>query len=148
MLGGRSRACREGKEIQVVRTFSIVAIAAVSLTLAACGSKASSKPATSGNTAGNSGGNSLVGTVGPGFTISLTKGGSSVSTLKAGTYTITVSDKSSMHNFHLFGPGVEQKTDVGATGTSNWTVTFKKGSYTYQCDAHFRSGMIEHFTVT
>ena len=90
----------------------------------------------------------LTGNVGPGFTITLTQKGKAVKILKAGTYKINVNDKSSMHNFHLFGPGVEQKTDVGATGTSNWTVTFKKGSYTYQCDVHFRSGMIEHFTVT
>jgi plastocyanin len=128
----------------VTRAFSLVVIAAVSLALAACGGKASSKPAITGNT----GGNSLIGTVGPGFTITLTQGGSAVSTLKAGTYKINVSDKSSMHNFHLFGPGVDQKTDVGATGTTNWTVTFKKGSYTYQCDVHFASGMIGHFTVT
>ena len=131
----------------MVRIGSFVVVVAVSLTLVACGSKASSKPATTGNTTSSAGGNSLVGTVGPGFTISLTKGGSSVSTLTAGTYAITVSDKSSMHNFHLFGPGVDQKTDVGGTGTSNWTVTFKKGSYTYQCDVHFASGMIAHFTV-
>jgi len=132
----------------VVRTFPLVVIAAVSLALAACGGKASSKPATTANTGGNTGANALVGTVGPGFTISLTQGGSSVSTLKAGTYQITVSDNSSMHNFHLFGPGVEKKTEVGSTGTTNWTVTFKKGSYTYQCDVHFMSGMIGHFTVT
>lgn len=136
------------------RTASLLMIAAVSLALTACGSKASSTsattgtPGTTGTTASNAGGNSLVGTVGPGFTITLTKGGSPVSTLAAGTYAITVSDKSSMHNFHLFGPGVEQKTDVGGTGTFNWTVTFKPGSYTYQCDVHFASGMIGHFTVT
>jgi len=126
-------------------------IAAVSLALTACGSKAGSTPATTGTTgttASNAGGNNLVGTVGPGFTITLTHGGSAVSALKAGTYKINVSDKSSMHNFHLFGPGVEQKTDVGGTGTFNWTVTFKAGSYTYQCDVHFASGMIGHFTVT
>lgn len=132
----------------MTRVFSLVLIAAVSLALAACGGKASSKSATTGNTGGNTGGNNLVGIVGPGFTITLTQGGSSVSTLKAGTYKINVSDKSSMHNFHLFGPGVEQKTDVGGTGTFNWTVTFKAGSYTYQCDVHFASGMIGHFTVT
>jgi plastocyanin len=128
------------KEIQVVRTFSLVVIAAASLALAACGGKASSKPAV--------GGNNLTGTVGPSFTISLSQGGSSVSTLKTGTYEITVNDKSSMHNFHLFGTGVDEMTEVGFAGTANWTVTFKKGSYTYQCDPHFMSGMIGHFVVT
>jgi len=89
----------------------------------------------------------LVGITGPGFTITLTKGGQTVKTLKAGKYKITVNDKSSMHNFHLFGPGVNKKTGVPFTGTKTWTVTLKKGKYTYQCDIHFASGMIGHFKV-
>ena len=43
----------------------------------------------------------LKGTVGPGYSISLTKAGKKVKTLKPGTYKITVTDKSSMHNFTL-----------------------------------------------
>jgi plastocyanin len=90
----------------------------------------------------------LVGKVGPGFTITLTKSGTAVKTLKAGTYTITVSDKASIHNFHLFGPGgVNKKTGVSFTGTKTWTVKLVKGKYTYRCDIHFASGMIGHFTV-
>ena len=46
----------------------------------------------------------LVATVGPGFTITLTKAGKKVTTLKPGTYSITVNDKSTFHNFHLTGP--------------------------------------------
>ena len=60
----------------------------------------------------------LVGTVGPGFTITLEKSGSKVTKLKAGKYTIVVRDLSSSHNFHLSGPGVNKKTSVGGTGTS------------------------------
>ena len=90
----------------------------------------------------------LVGKVGPGFTITLKKSGKAVKTLKAGSYKITVSDKSSMHNFHLLGPGsVNKKTGVSFTGTKTWTVKLKKGKYTYRCDIHFASGMIGHFTV-
>ena len=89
----------------------------------------------------------LVGNVGPGFTITLVKGGKAVKTLKAGTYKITVHDKASIHNFHLFGPGVNKKTGVPFTGTKNWTVKLTKGSYTYRCDIHFMSGMIGHFKV-
>ena len=89
----------------------------------------------------------LAGNVGPGFTITLTQNGKAVKTLKAGSYKITVNDKSSMHNFHLFGPGVSKKTSVGSTGKVVWKVTLKKGSYTYQCDVHFASGMIGHFKV-
>lgn len=90
---------------------------------------------------------SLVGTVGPGFTITLTDKGKAVKTLKPGTYKITVHDKGTIHNFHLFGPGVDKKTSVPGTGNSAWTVKFKKGSYTYRCDIHYMTGMIGHFNV-
>ena len=89
----------------------------------------------------------LVGNVGPGFTITLTKGGKAVKTLKAGKYKITVHDKANIHNFHLFGVGVNKKTGVSFIGTKTWTVKLKKGSYTYRCDIHFMSGMIGHFKV-
>ncbi|HEY5161295.1 MAG TPA: plastocyanin/azurin family copper-binding protein [Gaiellaceae bacterium] len=89
----------------------------------------------------------LVGTTGPGFTITLTKGGKAVKTLTAGKYMITVNDKSSSHNFHLLGPGVNKTTSVPFAGTKTWTVTLKKGTYTYRCDIHFASGMIGHFKV-
>jgi hypothetical protein len=46
----------------------------------------------------------LSGTVGPGFTITLTQGGKKVSKLKAGTYTFAINDKSSIHSFGLDGP--------------------------------------------
>ncbi len=55
----------------------------------------------------------LVGTVGPGFTITLTKAGKKVTTLPAGTYTIKVQDKSNIHNFHLTGPGVNKRDGRG-----------------------------------
>jgi plastocyanin len=89
----------------------------------------------------------LAGTVGPGFTITLTKNGKAVKTLKAGIYKITVSDQSGSHNFHLFGPGVNKKTGVGSIGGAAWTVKFKKGKYTYRCDVHFASGMKGSFKV-
>jgi plastocyanin len=78
----------------------------------------------------------LTGTVGPGFTITLKKGSTKVKMLKAGKYTISISDKSNIHNFHLTGPGVNKKTGVGATGTTKWTVTLKKGTYKFLCDPH------------
>jgi plastocyanin len=80
----------------------------------------------------------LTGTVGPGFTISLKRFAKSVKSLKAGTYRITVSDKSSIHNFHLRGPGVNRQiTTVPFVGTKTITVTLKKGTYTFVCDPHF-----------
>jgi hypothetical protein len=79
----------------------------------------------------------LAGTDGPGFTITLKKSGTKVTKLKAGKYSITVSDLSSSHNFHLTGPGVNKKTSVGGTGKSTWTVTLQKGkTYRFVCDPH------------
>jgi plastocyanin len=78
----------------------------------------------------------LVGTVGPGFTITLTQGGKKVTKLKAGTYTIKVADKSTIHNFHLRGPGVNKLTSVAKVGVSTWVVKLAKGTYKYVCDPH------------
>jgi plastocyanin len=90
----------------------------------------------------------LVGTDGPGFTITLTKGGKAVKSLKPGSYTITVNDKAAIHNFHLFGPGVNKViTSVPFVGKKSVTVTLKKGKYTFQCDVHAASGMKSAFKV-
>jgi plastocyanin len=78
----------------------------------------------------------LVATVGPGVNITLTKGGAKVSSLPAGSYTVTVRDRSNEHNFHLMGPGTNKTSSVGAEGTSSWKLTLKKGSYRFVCDPH------------
>jgi plastocyanin len=90
----------------------------------------------------------LTGVSGPGFTITLKSGSKAVTTLKAGTYKIVVEDKSSIHNFHLIGPGVNKTTTVPFTGTQTWTVKLKAGSYTFQCDIHAATGMKGTFKVT
>jgi plastocyanin len=90
----------------------------------------------------------LTGTVGPGFTITLANTAGKVKTLKPGSYVITVKDKSSVHNFHIFGPGVAKVvTTVAFVGTKKVTVTLKKGTYTYQCDPHAQLGMKATFKV-
>jgi plastocyanin len=83
----------------------------------------------------------LKGTVGPGFTITLKKGTAKVRTVKAGRYTITVQDRSNIHNFRLKGGGLNKEiTKVGFVGTKTVTVTLKKGkTYTYVCDPHASS---------
>lgn len=73
----------------------------------------------------------LTATVGPGFTISM-----SAKTVKKGVYKITVRDRSSAHNFHLTGAGLNKKTSVAAVTTVVWTVTLKKGTYRFVCDPH------------
>ncbi len=91
----------------------------------------------------------LVGTTGPGFTITLKKGGKLVKTLPHGKYTITVQDRSNMHNFRLKGPGLnKQITTLAGTGPKTVTVTLKRGKYTYQCDPHVLQGMKKTFRVT
>jgi plastocyanin len=80
----------------------------------------------------------LNGSVGPGFTISLkTLAGRVVRTVKAGLYTIVVRDRSSIHNFHLTGRGMNRKTGVSFVGTATWQVRFAKGqTYRFVCDPH------------
>ncbi len=99
----------------------IVAVAAVSIPAAATGSPNVT----------------LTGVVGPGFNISLKNAdGTGVRHLDPGTYDVTVTDNSIEHNFHLSGPGVDQKTDVELMGTVTWTVAITDGTYTFICDAH------------
>ena len=80
----------------------------------------------------------LNGTVGPGFTITLTKAGKKVTKLKAGVrYRFVVSDRSSAHDFHISGPSVNKViTGVGFTGTKSVVLKLKKGTYTFVCDPH------------
>jgi plastocyanin len=78
------------------------------------------------------------GTVGPGFTIGLTMNGRKVTRLKAGTaYRFVIRDRSSIHDFHLSGPGFNRVlTGVGYTGTKSFVLRVKKGSYRFVCDPH------------
>lgn len=93
-------------------------------------------------------GSTLQASVGPGFEISLTgENGDDVTTLAAGEFTIEVDDKSSAHNFHLTGSGVDEDSGVNEIGSSIWTVTFAEGSYHFQCDPH-ASSMNGDFEVT
>jgi plastocyanin len=78
------------------------------------------------------------GLVGPGFNISISKGGKKVTSLKAGKYTFKVVDKTNAHDFVLNGPGISNKTITGLkeVGTKSMTVTLKKGTYIYFCTPH------------
>ena len=73
----------------------------------------------------------LTATDGPGFTITM-----SAKSVKAGIYTITVKDRSNIHDFHLRGPGVNKATSVAAVKTYTWKVTLKRGTYKFVCDPH------------
>lgn len=80
----------------------------------------------------------LRGTVGPGFTINLTLAGKKLTELKRGVrYRLVVADRSSIHDFHLTGPGLDRViTTVEFTGTTSLVFTARKGSYRYFCDPH------------
>ena len=89
----------------------------------------------------------LAATVGPGFTISLKKAGTRVTTLRRGAYTISVNDRSDFHNFRLRGPAVNRATGIAFVGRRTWTVTLRPGRYTIVCDPHADS-MRGSFRVT
>ena len=74
------------------------------------------------------------GTDGPGFTITMAS-----KPTKAGKIRLVIADKSSTHNFHLTGPGVNVKTSVSAVGVKTFTVTLAKGTYKFVCDPHASS---------
>jgi plastocyanin len=79
----------------------------------------------------------LTGTVGPGEMIAMKNGSARLRSVRAGTYTIVVNDRSSEHNFRLSGPGVNKSTSVPATGKVTWRVKLKRGkTYRFVCDPH------------
>jgi hypothetical protein len=82
-------------------------------------------------------GRRLMATVGSGFAITLkTPSGAPLRTLRAGTYSVVVRDLSAEHNFHLIGPGFNKASAVSTSTRRTWQVTFRRGTYTYQCDPH------------
>jgi plastocyanin len=137
----------------MTRTRFIFALVLVvtGLALAGCGGSdddesagtTATTTADTGTDTGTSGGGTLTGTVGPGFDISMT----GTDGLTPGEYTITVSDKSESHNFHLTGPGVDMKTEVADIEDTTWTVQLQAGEYKFQCDPH-ASQMNGSFTVS
>jgi plastocyanin len=93
----------------------------------------------------------LLGVVGKNdaFKISLTSNGKAVKTLKAGTYTITIQDDSTIHNYELDGPKGKSWdfTTVGFQGTKTITLKLAPGKYKAYCEPH-EAFMFQHFTVT
>jgi len=79
--------------------------------------------------AGNVPPTALAGSVGPRRSISLKP-----KSAPPGPATIVVNDRSAKDNFHLSGPGVNQKTGLRTRGRVTWNVTLVPGSYTYRSD--------------
>ena len=118
----------------------LVAVAGIAAMLAAAGTALSQSHSTP----------KLAGTVGPGFTIKLTKGGTKVKSLKAGKYAFAVNDKSSIHNFTVEqekgGKFEKRLTGTSFTGNKTATVTLKPGKWKYYCEPH-ESSMFGFFIV-
>jgi hypothetical protein len=77
----------------------------------------------------------LLATVGPKNTISLkSASGAALKTVKARVYSITVRDRSKLHNFHLVGKGVNRKSGLAATGTLTWKLKLSPGTLRFFSD--------------
>jgi hypothetical protein len=91
----------------------------------------------------------LVGTVGPGFHITLkTTSGKLVKTLTRGSYKFVIHDRATIHAFSLDGPHgfAHDFTTIPFVGTRTSTIKLKAGKYKYYCPNH-ESIMFGHFTV-
>jgi hypothetical protein len=110
------------KEAAMTRKLVLVAVATTAVALVSAGAASA---------------RTFYGIVGPGFTITLKNAaGKRVTQIKKGTHTIRVNDKSSGHNFHLIGPGINRKTRVAFVGRRRWTLRFAVATYVYRCDPH------------
>jgi plastocyanin len=110
------------------RTFpAAVAAAAAAASLALAGTSPAAPAA-----------KTVQGSVGPGFTINLGVSGRTVTKLKKGVpYRFVINDRSSIHDFHLTGPGLDRMlSSVDFMGTRSFTLTLRKGIYRYFCDPH------------
>jgi hypothetical protein len=88
------------------------------------------------------------GTVGPGTTIVLKRAdGTVVKNARHGNKTFVIRDRSSFHNFHLYGPGIDRHTGVAFVGKRTWSaLSLQIGKYTIVCDRHPLT-MIKTFKV-
>jgi len=77
-------------------------------------------------------------TSGPGFTISLrTAAGRAVTSMRTGTYTVVVRDRSRIHNARLRAPGYNRATTPAFVGQQTWRVRLARtGTLRFLCDPH------------
>jgi len=85
----------------------------------------------------------LVLTSGPAQVITLkTAAGKAVRTMRLGTYSLTVRDRSRAHDAHVIAPGFNRKTTVAFVGTQRWKVKLARvGTLRFLCDPHASAGM-------
>ena len=129
---------------------ALAATVAVALGATACGGGSGGSKQSTSPPAAPQHPASLVGVVGhnDAFSISLSdQSGNAIKNLAAGTYSLTIKDESTIHDFHLTGDGVDKATGIGTAATTTFSVTFKPGKYSFVCDPH-ASSMHGSFTVS
>src|SRR5205085_9834202 len=112
----------------LTRSLTLIAVSAAAVALtAAAGAQRAVAP-------------TLLGTVGPGFTISLTLHGKKVTTLPHGVYRFSIADRGSIHNFVLQrltgGKFMRALTGVPFVGSKTITLTLGPGRWKYFCAGH------------
>jgi plastocyanin len=115
----------------------LAAVTLLALVAAGCGGGGSDSAGTTAASGGS--GATLVGSVGPGYTITLTRDGKTVTSLAPGTYTFEVDDKSDIHGFTLEqedGDVEQEITPVAGEGTKRVTVELTAGEWKYYCPPH------------
>jgi hypothetical protein len=66
----------------------------------------------------------------------------SAKTATAGSYRVTVSDRSRTRNFHLVGPGVNRRTGKTFTGRVTWRVQLAAATYRFGSDPRLASRLV------
>ena len=120
---------------------SLAAVATLAAVLVGGPSAAGHDPTGAARASAAGGLDRIVGSVGPGFTISV-----SPRRVQPGRYRLVIHDRSSMHNWHITGPGVNEKTTVAFQGTQRFAVRLTPGRYRIVCDPHATT-MVTHLRV-
>ena len=110
---------------------SMAAVATLAAVLVGGPSAAGHDPTVATRASAAGGLDRIVGSVGPGFTISV-----SPRRVQPGRYRLVIHDWSSMHNWHIRGDGVNKKSGISFQGTRRFTIEVNRGGYRIQCDMH------------
>ena len=71
-----------------------------------------------------------------------TAAGKAVKTMRTGTYTMTVRDRSPAHNAHVRALGYQRKTTLAFVGIQRWRMKLARvGTLRFLCDPHAATGM-------
>lgn len=66
----------------------------------------------------------------------------SAKTVTAGSYRLTVFDRSRTRNFHLVGPGVNRRTGKAFTGRMTWKLQLAEGTYRFGSDPRLTGRLV------